>query len=194
MGGYDELQIEGGSIFLQPLRPNAGSGIGEVLDCAAYGEGFFTRTNLTHEGGFEQRMVNGVPVCGYLIVGDGFYQYEMAFWNNGRAFGMSIFATNPVVFLRLFAFLFFGSNFGLVEPPPSTGCVATALQNANLRQGPGTGFPIGGTAAAGDVFDALQRNHTAEWVAIAHDGQTVWIAGFLVETDCAVETLPIADE
>jgi len=129
-----------------------------------------------------------------LIVGNGFYQYEMAFWNHGLPMGMSIFTRDLGAFVRLFAFLMFSSNFGLVEPPPFTGCTATALQNANLRQGPGTGFGRAGAAAAGDAFDALLRNRTAEWIAIAHDGQTVWIAGFLVETDCAVETLPVADE
>lgn len=194
MGAYDELPLEGGSIFVQALPVNEAVGIGETLDCAAYGSDYFARNNLRAEEPFALRGLNGIPMCTYLIEGEGFYQYEMAFWNHGLPMGMSIFSRNLESFVRLFAFLLFSSNFGLVEPPPFTGCTATALQNANLRQGPGTGFGRAGTAAAGDAFDAVQRNRTADWVAVMHEGQTVWLAGFLVETDCAVDTLPVVED
>ncbi|MCK6578857.1 MAG: GEVED domain-containing protein [Anaerolineae bacterium] len=111
---YDEIRLNDGEVYIQPiLRAENAVGIGETLDCAAYGTRFFERSRLTPDGQFEPITINGVPFCRYLIVGNGFLQWEMAFWHPSlrQPFGMSLIAVLPQDLLRILFFWFFQAGF-----------------------------------------------------------------------------------
>jgi hypothetical protein len=55
---------------------------------------------------------------------------------------------------------------------------ATANRGANLRGGPGTNYPVVGSAAAGQALAVVGRNTAGDWLQLA-DGS--WIAAFLVD-------------
>lgn len=79
-------------------------------------------------------------------------------------------------------------QLGEVSNPRSPG-VAAANSNANLRSGPGTGFPVVGGVKAGDALKVTARNQAGDWLQLA-DG--AWIAAFLV--DGAPASLPVATD
>ncbi|MBL8131044.1 MAG: hypothetical protein JNL42_04235 [Anaerolineae bacterium] len=111
---YDEIRLNDGEVYIQPIRRAENAvGIGARLDCAAYGARFFERSSLTPEGQFEPITINGVPFCRYLIVGDGFLQWEMAFWHPflNQPFGMSLIAAAPEDLLRVLFFWFLQARF-----------------------------------------------------------------------------------
>jgi hypothetical protein len=60
------------------------------------------------------------------------------------------------------------------QTPPDAG---EAIRAANLRGGPGTNFPVVGSAKAGDVLPILACNDDCTWYQI---GEDQWIAAFLV--------------
>lgn len=64
---------------------------------------------------------------------------------------------------------------------PSAG--ATANGRANLRGGPGTDFPILGSAADGQGLEIVGRNESGDWYQLASGA---WIAAFLVDDAPAV--------
>jgi hypothetical protein len=55
---------------------------------------------------------------------------------------------------------------------------AKAKGNANLRGGPGTGYPIAGQVKAGQSLDIVARNRAGDWYRLANGR---WISGALVE-------------
>src|SRR5690606_30803807 len=65
---------------------------------------------------------------------------------------------------------------------------ATANTNANLRDGPGTNYPIVGSARAGQALEVVGRNAAGDWYRLASGA---WIAAHLV--DNAPGGLPITD-
>jgi len=79
-------------------------------------------------------------------------------------------------------------QLGEVSNPRRPGATV-ANRNANLRGGPGTGFPVVGAVKAGDVLEATARNQAGDWLQLA-DG--AWIAAFLV--DGAPDNLPVATD
>lgn len=79
-------------------------------------------------------------------------------------------------------------QLGEVSNPRAPG-VAVANSNANLRGGPGTGYPVVGGVKAGDALDVKARNQAGDWLQLASGA---WIAAFLV--DDAPANLPIASE
>ena len=79
-------------------------------------------------------------------------------------------------------------QLGEVSNPRRPGATV-ANSNANLRGGPGTGFPVVGGVKAGDVLEATARNQAGDWLQLA-DG--AWIAAFLV--DGAPDDLPVATD
>jgi hypothetical protein len=61
--------------------------------------------------------------------------------------------------------------------PTPTPFEATVNRNANLRGGPGTNYPVVGSARANDIVFISGRNQDGTWYAL-EDG--AWIAAFLV--------------
>ena len=61
---------------------------------------------------------------------------------------------------------------------------ATARRNANLRQGPGTNYPIVGGATAGQPLEIVAKNQAGDWLQLA-DGR--WIFAALVDGAPTVE-------
>lgn len=65
--------------------------------------------------------------------------------------------------------------------PPTTavpaGDAPTTNAVSNLRSGPGTEYPIVGSANAGDALDIVGQNSDGTWLALAN---STWIATFLV--------------
>jgi hypothetical protein len=53
-----------------------------------------------------------------------------------------------------------------------------ANRKANLRGGPGTGYPVAGSAQAGEALTIVARNSAGDWLQL-DDG--AWIAAFLVD-------------
>jgi hypothetical protein len=68
-------------------------------------------------------------------------------------------------------------------PSPDAAAAATAKRNANLRQGPGTNFPIVGGVTAGQTLAIVAANPAGDWYQLA-DGR--WIFAALVEGAPAV--------
>ena len=67
----------------------------------------------------------------------------------------------------------------------TTGVTVTAVNNMNLRGGPGTNYPIVGTLAAGQTVRAEARN--GDWLYLANG---MWVAGWLVSVQGNVSSLP----
>ena len=86
-------------------------------------------------------------------------------------------------------------------PEPAATATATALpaprvvakSQANLRQGPGTAYPVVGSMAGGEQADVLGRNAESTWwqVALAN-GTEGWVNASLVTANDAVEGVAIA--
>ncbi len=66
------------------------------------------------------------------------------------------------------------------QQPPVGSDIGTAKvkRNANLRQGPGTNYPIVGGATAGQALEIVAKNQVGDWYQLA-DGN--WIFAALVE-------------
>lgn len=69
----------------------------------------------------------------------------------------------------------------------------TANSEANLRQGPGTNYPVVGAMAAGEQADVLGRNADSTWwqVMLAN-GKEGWVNASLVTANPAVDGVAIA--
>lgn len=66
-----------------------------------------------------------------------------------------------------------------------------ANRNANLRGGPGTGYAVIGSVAAGAPLEITARNQAGDWLQLASGA---WIAAFLVNNAPASAELPVARE
>lgn len=86
------------------------------------------------------------------------------------------------------------------EPPTATSMATvsqnqastlTVLQNANLRNGPGTAYDVVGSLNAGSTADVLGRDASGSWLAVRVNGRQSWIARDLVTFAGEVSALPI---
>jgi hypothetical protein len=69
----------------------------------------------------------------------------------------------------------------------------TVMRDANLRGGPGTGYPRVATAAPGDEFTITGRTEQGDWLRITgEDTKEVWIAAFLGRVEGDLQETPIA--
>ncbi len=67
--------------------------------------------------------------------------------------------------------------------------VATLLYDANLRAGPGTTYPIVGSANAGQSVTIVAANDEKDWLQLDNGA---WVASFLVQPQTAITaTLPL---
>ena len=73
-----------------------------------------------------------------------------------------------------------------ITPPPATPA-STVRQPANLRAGPGTNYPITGSARAGQVLQIIARNAGGDWLQLSDQ---TWISAGLVANPSA--SLPVA--
>lgn len=75
---------------------------------------------------------------------------------------------------------------GPPAPPP------TVNTGANLRQGPGTGYPRVGGLREGTVIVVVGRDQAGDWLAIETEGvDQAWIAAFLVDNYPGLKDLPV---
>jgi len=81
-------------------------------------------------------------------------------------------------------------QLGEISNPRTPGAVV-ANSNANLRGGPGTGYPIIGGVKEGDALEVTARNQAGDWLQLAGGA---WIAAFLVDNAPATADLPLATE
>lgn len=70
-------------------------------------------------------------------------------------------------------------NISLAASPGKTsGYVSVNEDTINLRSGPGTTYDKVGTASRGQQMEVLSQ--TGEWYKVKYQGQTAWVAGWLV--------------
>jgi len=81
-------------------------------------------------------------------------------------------------------------QLGELANPRVAGTTA-ANGNANLRGGPGTGYPVVGGVKEGDALEVTARNAAGDWLRLASGA---WIAAFLVDDAPAAATLPVASD
>jgi len=66
------------------------------------------------------------------------------------------------------------------EAPPTDHVTLTAGQIINLRQGPGTNYPVVGETAIGQRYDVTGKSEDGSWWEIDNGGQHAWVIGQLV--------------
>ena len=69
------------------------------------------------------------------------------------------------------------------------------VASANLRSGPGTGYPVVGTASQGERFRVLARHISGTWYEIARPEPPaqVWVAAVVGQLEGACDELPVSD-
>ena len=76
---------------------------------------------------------------------------------------------------------------------PTTAAEPSVAQQANLRGGPGTDYPVVGSLAPGEGIRISGRNEAGDWFEIATSSQGVaWIAGFLVANAPEPDEIPLS--
>lgn len=68
-------------------------------------------------------------------------------------------------------------------PTPTPGPVVLVERGMNIRGGPGTFYPITGSAGPGDQFPIIGRNPVGDWWRIRYRGAPAWIYAPLVTAD-----------
>jgi len=65
----------------------------------------------------------------------------------------------------------------------------------NIRQGPGTNYPVVGQSGPGEMFEIVGRNESGDWwqiCCIRHD--KAWIAGWVVSTRGDTSSVPVVGD
>ena len=78
-------------------------------------------------------------------------------------------------------------------PPPPTDPVVTIDRNMNVRAGPGTFYPVLGTASPGDKYFITGQNRSGSWWRINFNDESGWIFSNLVTADGPLEDVPIIE-
>lgn len=82
-----------------------------------------------------------------------------------------------------------------VTPTPQPLCTVRAALNLNLREGPGTVFPVIGVLPANTPLRPIGRNADASWIEVQPlpDGRMGWVAAAARFIECAFDltTLPL---
>lgn len=78
--------------------------------------------------------------------------------------------------------------------PTPTPTVPGAIpsRNMNVRQGPGTVYPVIGAARAGQVYEITGKNPRGDWWQIDYNGRAGWLYAPLTETQGNVTQVQIA--
>lgn len=61
----------------------------------------------------------------------------------------------------------------------------------NVRQGPGTTYPVVGTLQQGEVVEIVGRNAASDWWAITYRTGTAWVFASLLQPDGDVSQVPL---
>lgn len=77
--------------------------------------------------------------------------------------------------------------------PPAAEEPATS-RSSNVRQGPGTDYPIVTTLAADAPLTIVGRNEAGDWYQIETAARAGWIAATLVSNAPALDTIPLATD
>lgn len=76
---------------------------------------------------------------------------------------------------------------------PAAGNAAVNSDQANVRSGPGTNYPVVATLRRGDRVQAVGRTSDSQWIKLDLAGaQEAWIAARLLDLDVAVNSLVVA--
>lgn len=78
--------------------------------------------------------------------------------------------------------------------PTSPPAVAIPRSDMNVRQGPGTEYPVIGTARAGQAYPITGRNAMGDWWRIEYLRQPGWLYAPLTETQGDVAGIPVITE
>ncbi len=79
------------------------------------------------------------------------------------------------------------------EPTNPGDVTALASTNIRMRSGPGTDYSQVGTVSAGNTVPILARNSSANWLLVLNNGQTGWIAAWLVTINGDINTVPVQE-
>lgn len=85
-------------------------------------------------------------------------------------------------------------------PPPTEApatattesATVTANVDANVRNGPGTNYPVVGGLAEGERAPVIGRNADSSWWQINYEGRTAWIANSVVTASQQAFSAPVA--
>lgn len=78
------------------------------------------------------------------------------------------------------------------ETPTLAPRARVSARDLNVRAGPDTSHPVLTVAAQGDTFDIMGKNEpTPTWWQISAAGQPAWISASLVNTEGAIENVPV---
>ena len=79
-------------------------------------------------------------------------------------------------------------------PPATAGPTVTVIvEGANLRAGPGTGFPVVGGLYQNETAALLGRNQAGDWLQVQLPTGPAWIFAPLVQTSLPIAELPLID-
>ena len=77
------------------------------------------------------------------------------------------------------------------NPPSPSDVSALAATNIRMRSGPGTDYAQISTVSSGTTVPILARNGSANWLLVQDNGQTGWIAAWLVTINGDLNNVPI---
>lgn len=79
------------------------------------------------------------------------------------------------------------------QPLESGPVAVVAVPSANLRAGPGTGYPVVGQASAGELFPIAGRNAPGDWWQVEQDGALAWIYAELARVEGDVASVAVVE-
>ncbi|HXF64605.1 MAG TPA: SH3 domain-containing protein [Caldilineaceae bacterium] len=75
---------------------------------------------------------------------------------------------------------------------PTDRVTLTSGQVVNLREGPGTNYPVIGQLSPGNRYDVIGKNEDGSWWQIDYSGQKAWVIGQLVSAAGDTSTVAVA--
>ena len=82
------------------------------------------------------------------------------------------------------------SDLPTAQAAPAQGVNVTAINQVNLRGGPGTNYRVAGTLSANQTAAAIARNTAGDWLVLDTGG---WVATWVVTVTGDVNTLPVRE-
>ena len=80
------------------------------------------------------------------------------------------------------------------EPAPTDRVTLISAQVVNLREGPGTNYPVMGQLAAGQRYDVTGKNEDGSWWQIDNGGAKAWVIGQLVSASGDTASVAVATD
>jgi uncharacterized protein YraI len=87
-----------------------------------------------------------------------------------------------------------GARGPRAQGTPAPEVWAEAIQQANVRSGPGLEYPVVGEIVAGTRYATLARHSVARWLQLAYGRGTAWVYEDLVTLTGDVASLPVTGE